>query len=55
LRKDEQGQVVETPAEMFMRVARVMAAVDQRYQADVDLNAQTAQYYDLMERLSCSG
>jgi ribonucleoside-diphosphate reductase alpha chain len=42
LRQDEQGRVVETPEEMFVRVARVTAAVDQRYQAALDLDAQTA-------------
>jgi ribonucleoside-diphosphate reductase alpha chain len=48
VRKDEQEQVVETSEEMLMRVTRVIAAVEQRYPATVDLDAQTAQYYDLM-------
>jgi ribonucleoside-diphosphate reductase alpha chain len=51
LRKDEQGRVVETPEEMFMRVARVIAAVDQRYDPHLDLETRTAQYYALMAEL----
>jgi ribonucleoside-diphosphate reductase alpha chain len=48
LRKDEQGRVIETPAEMFRRAARVMAAVDLRYNSRLDFAAQTAAYYTLM-------
>jgi ribonucleoside-diphosphate reductase alpha chain len=51
LRKDEQGQVVETPEEMFKRVARVIAAVDQRYNPHLDIEAQAEQYYALMAEL----
>lgn len=51
LRKDEAGRVVETPEEMFLRVARVIAVVDQRYDRQVNEEAQTAQYYDLMAEL----
>jgi ribonucleoside-diphosphate reductase alpha chain len=51
LRKDALGQVVETPEEMFLRVARVIAAVDQRYDPRLDLEAQTAQYYEAMAAL----
>jgi len=35
LRKDEEGRVIETPAQMFRRVAKAVAAVDQRYGGDV--------------------
>ena len=48
LRKDEQGQVVETPQEMFLRVAQVIAAVDRRYDSHLDVAAQVAQYHTLM-------
>jgi len=34
LRKDEQGEVAETPLEMFARVAGTLAAVDREYGAD---------------------
>jgi ribonucleoside-diphosphate reductase alpha chain len=30
LRTDEQGRVVETPEDMVLRVARLLASVDQR-------------------------
>jgi ribonucleoside-diphosphate reductase alpha chain len=48
LRKDALGQVVETPEEMFLRVERVIAAVDQRYDPRLDIEAQAAQYYASM-------
>lgn len=35
LRKDSSGAVVETPAEMFCRVARAVAAVEANYRGDV--------------------
>jgi ribonucleoside-diphosphate reductase alpha chain len=49
LQKDEQGRIIETPAEMFGRVAVHVAAVEQRYGGD---SAATAhQFYDAMARL----
>lgn len=48
LRKNEQGEVIETPQEMLLRVARVIAAVDQRYDPRLDIEAQVAQYHTLM-------
>ena len=34
LRKDDHGRIVETPAEMFARVAVHVAAVERRYGGD---------------------
>lgn len=52
LRKNEEGQVIETPEQMFMRVAQVIAAVDRQYDPGVDLAMQTAQYVELLASLS---
>ena len=51
LRTDARGQVIETPEEMFARVARVVAGVDQHYDRRLDVAAQTAQYAALMTEL----
>lgn len=40
------GQPIETPSQMFWRVARVVAAPDAAYGEDAETSAQT--YYDLM-------
>ena len=48
LRKDTQGRVIETPAEMFRRVARHVASAEKKYgnQARVDRIEQ--KFYDMM-------
>jgi ribonucleoside-diphosphate reductase alpha chain len=52
LRQDASGRVVETPEQMFARVARVIAMVDQRYDAHLPIEPRAAQYYDLMASLT---
>jgi ribonucleoside-diphosphate reductase alpha chain len=47
--KDETGQVIETPDEMFHRVARNLAAAEARYGADADV--WEARFYALMRSL----
>lgn len=42
LRTDEQGHVVETPEGMVLRVARLFASVDQRYDPHLDVAGQAA-------------
>ncbi|MBI2841764.1 MAG: vitamin B12-dependent ribonucleotide reductase [Armatimonadetes bacterium] len=49
--KDEQGNVVETPSQLFRRVARAVAAPDKDYDADVDLPAVEEEFYQMMSRL----
>jgi ribonucleoside-diphosphate reductase alpha chain len=46
--KNERGDVVERPSEMFQRVARCVAGAEQRYGGDVDAAAET--FYTLMAR-----
>ena len=51
LLKNEAGQTIETPAEMFRRVARAVAAVDARYDEKTDLSETEEQFYQLMANL----
>lgn len=51
LKKDEEGNPVETPAEMFGRVARAIAAADLKHDADADVGATEEEFYRLMARL----
>ncbi|MEW5702454.1 MAG: vitamin B12-dependent ribonucleotide reductase [Candidatus Zixiibacteriota bacterium] len=45
LKKDDQGRVAETPAELFGRVAGAIAAVDASYGADADEVRRTAEKF----------
>ncbi|HTX44296.1 MAG TPA: adenosylcobalamin-dependent ribonucleoside-diphosphate reductase [Methanocella sp.] len=49
LLKDEKGEVVETPAGLFRRVARAIAAADERYAGDVKKTGE--EFYRTMSRL----
>jgi len=49
LRKDDQGKTVETPKEMFMRVAQNIAAIDLLYDLNADATRTTNEFYQLME------
>jgi ribonucleoside-diphosphate reductase alpha chain len=51
LLKDEQGQVVETPDQMFRRVARAVASADINYEPGADLEALEDEFYRLMVSL----
>ena len=49
LMRDAAGQVIETPEQLFFRVARVLASVETRYGADAaTVEALTSQFYTLM-------
>ncbi|MEM3595795.1 MAG: ribonucleotide reductase N-terminal alpha domain-containing protein, partial [Candidatus Bathyarchaeia archaeon] len=48
LLKDESGRVIETPARMFMRVAKSIASVDLKYGGSAD---PTQEFYSLMSKL----
>jgi ribonucleoside-diphosphate reductase alpha chain len=48
LRKDEKGEVVETPAEMFRRVARNIAQADRIYDATADVVKTEDEFYRMM-------
>lgn len=46
LRKDQNGTVIETPEEMFRRVARAVAAVEANYRGDISQWQET--FFELM-------
>lgn len=49
LRKDKEGNVVETPDEMFMRVAHNIALADEKYGGDVKKTEK--EFYEMMKNL----
>ncbi|MGD2249222.1 MAG: vitamin B12-dependent ribonucleotide reductase [Candidatus Methanofastidiosia archaeon] len=51
LKKDENGNVVETPEELFERVARNVASADIMYNADADVSTVEEEFYTLMTSL----
>ena len=51
LEKDEKGNVVETPIEMFQRVARNIAEAEKIYDRDADVEAAAEGFFRLMTSL----
>lgn len=51
LQKDQQGNVIETPKQMFWRVAKTVASNDRVYDPDVDILREARQYYMMMAAL----
>ncbi len=52
LMKDKDGRVIETPKQMFVRVARFIAEADRNYGADdAQVDAIAQRFYDLMADL----
>jgi len=51
LKKDIQGNVIETPEEMFRRVANNIAQADRLYDPAVDLKSIEDEFYELMASL----
>ena len=49
LLKDENERIIETPAQMFRRVAKAIAGVDRKYGGDQKESEKT--FYDMMARL----
>ncbi|KPK01282.1 MAG: ribonucleoside-diphosphate reductase [Nitrospira bacterium SG8_35_4] len=49
LRRNEQGQIIETPEDMFRRVARTIASAEQQYGGNAE--AVEHQFYDAMTSL----
>ena len=45
LAKDEQGQVIETPAEMFARVARNIAQAEMAYGGQAEVGRAFEEFY----------
>ena len=51
LRKDKQGQVIETAEEMFHRVAQAIASAELIYHPEADVKAREEEFYGLMANL----
>ena len=51
LRKDKQGQVIETPEEMFRRVAQAIASAELIYNPRAKVKAREEEFYQLMASL----
>ena len=51
LRKDDHGRVIETPEDMFRRVADVIADSDRIYDGKADVTAVADRFYEMMTSL----
>ncbi len=51
LRKNEKGEIVETPEEMFRRIARNIASADAKYNNTIDTAPIENRFYDAMSNL----
>ena len=51
LKKDKQGQVIETAEEMFRRVAQTIASAELIYDSKADVKAREEEFYQLMANL----
>jgi ribonucleoside-diphosphate reductase alpha chain len=51
MRTDEEGNAIETPEEMFYRVANFMASAETKFDANADTAALTEQFYQIMAKL----
>jgi len=51
LRKDKQGKVIETPPEMFRRVAKAIASAERFYNPKADSAAREEEFYRMMTSL----
>jgi ribonucleoside-diphosphate reductase alpha chain len=51
LLKDIQGNIIETPEDLFRRVARNIAQADRLYDHSVDLTSVEEKFYHLMASL----
>src|SRR5512137_2553795 len=50
LRRDEEGKVLETPADMFRRVADTIAAADRKFDKKADVKKLSDTFYNMMTR-----
>jgi len=51
LKKDCQGRIIESPADMFRRVADAVAAADKKFSSDADTVSVAEQFYGFMSNL----
>ena len=52
LKKDEKGEPLEGPQEMFRRVADTIAAIDRNYDPTADVDATARKFYQMMSSLA---
>jgi len=52
LKRDQDGKVLETPADMFLRVARAIAAADLEFNKNADTETLAGQFYAIMTDLA---
>jgi ribonucleoside-diphosphate reductase alpha chain len=51
LKKNDYGEVVETPEDMFLRVAKAVAEAELIYDPQADVDEVAARFYSLVTRL----
>jgi ribonucleoside-diphosphate reductase alpha chain len=51
LAKNEKGEIIETPSQMFRRVARTIAKVDEKYNKKADVKKIEGEFYKAMSNL----
>ena len=51
LRKDPHGRIIETPDQMFRRVAQAIASIEKRYKNAKNMKPIEKQFYEIMTRL----
>ncbi len=51
LKKDSKGHIIETPAEMFHRVARHIASAELKYNSSADVDFWETEFYRIMANL----
>ena len=51
LKKDDSGQPIERPEDMFRRVARTIAEADLKYDPEMDIKALEEDFYNMMTNL----
>jgi ribonucleoside-diphosphate reductase alpha chain len=51
LKRDQEGHILEDPADMFRRVAEAVAGAENLFESQVDIAALADEFYDAMTRL----
>jgi len=48
LKKDQDGKIIETPIDLFLRVAETIAQADKKYDENADVNSLSKKFYQMM-------
>ncbi len=51
LKKDPEGQVTETPKQLFQRISKNIAEADKKYDKNADLKKTEREFYDIISKL----